>query len=540
MLVDCLPQSEQDLIKQWISAYGISSRDRNDFPHYRMAPLSHILRGWDSAKQQHLWKMFGEQFVLEREVSYQRPEDILHEQIRDSLDNAAMHKFREDLFCAAEKQYNYWSTEHGYLRRLFDITNLTENRYKGRPFELTFDDKTFQVAYDCKLMKILNRLAKHFGLEKSFEDFRIAHSQILNQKLLKGTLCISIHPFDYMTMSDNTYDWDSCMSWENDGCYRTGTVEMMNSPYMVVAYLRGNEPFRVWGNSWAGNKKWRELYVVHPHAICNIKPYPYMNEALSDIVLEWLRELAAHNLNWDVSYDPMHFDTGCLFEYHDKKTYSFSFDTYRMYNDFDTCNTNHKIIIPQQDLEFNEEEDRAWRETIDISGANICVCCGERWWPDEGHEDQVLCPSCDPGPCCSSCGYEDDEDDMYYVEGDYLCTECYYQYANRCRISDEYFYTDNMVKLYMTPVDDNVMHLDLLTYCWIHERYAVPNGVHYESAFPDLDTVHRATVDGETIYYVNMSECAEWCIEDWFELYNARAVAGYVSDYESALSEAED
>jgi hypothetical protein len=449
-----------------------------------------------------------------------------------------MHTFCEEVFDKVENIYGYWSTEHSCIRRLFDVSYLKDNRYKGKPFEVSLNGKTFKADYDCKVMKVLNHLAKHFGLEKSFEEFRIAHSQILNQKILKGTLCLSIHPFDYMTMSDNGYDWDSCMSWENDGCYRTGTVEMMNSPYMVVAYLRGNEPFRVWNWEWSGNKKWRELYVVHPHAICNIKPYPYMNETISDMVLEWLRELAANNLDWDVSYDPMVFNTGCNFAYHDNRYYNFCFDTYRMYNDFDTGSTKHKIIIPQFPARLNCRD--IWRETIDISGDNICVCCGERWWPDEGHENQVLCPSCDPGPRCSSCGYENDEDDMYYVEGDFLCSECYYDLAGRCRVTDDCFYNDNLVKLYMTPVNDNLEHLDLLHHCTVHKNYVQPNGFYHESAFPSIDSCHTTEIDGETIYYVNMDECSRWCIEDWFELYRPWLIESYVERYQEAINATSD
>ena len=42
-------------------------------------------------------------------------------------------------------------------------------------------------------------------------------------------------------MSDNDYGWDSCMGWMNEGEYRLGTVEMMNSPCIVVAYIDGEE-----------------------------------------------------------------------------------------------------------------------------------------------------------------------------------------------------------------------------------------------------------------------------------------------------------
>ena len=77
---------------------------------------------------------------------------------------------------------------------------------------------------------------------EEFEDFRIKHSRILSEKEFIGRLSLSIHPLDFMTMSDNDSDWSSCMSWRTCGSYRRGTVEMMNSPCVVVAYLSASKP----------------------------------------------------------------------------------------------------------------------------------------------------------------------------------------------------------------------------------------------------------------------------------------------------------
>ena len=103
----------------------------------------------------------------------------------------------------------------------------------------------------------IHHLSDIADMEAIFEQMRIKHSQILNKKRLKGTLCLSIHPLDYITISDNNCDWDSCMTWTGDDCpgeYRLGTLEMMNSPSVVVAYLDSKEPYhplddgRAWSN----------------------------------------------------------------------------------------------------------------------------------------------------------------------------------------------------------------------------------------------------------------------------------------------------
>lgn len=527
MLVEKLSQSDKNMITDWIAAYGISNRDRNSFYEHLMAPLSHILREW-SANKQTLWKMFGENFIVEREVSYQRPNDMLYQQMSKALhEEGPMLTFKNKLFNCVERYYSYYSPECYNVRYLFDVCNLKDNRWADRSStSIKFGDTVFDIPRGAKIMKVLHKMAKHFNLENEFEAFRIQHSQILNQKVIRGTLCLSIHPLDYMTMSDNTYGWDSCMNWEHDGCYRTGTIEMMNSPYMVVAYLRGDKPFRINDELWAGNKKWRELFIVHPHAICNIKAYPYMNKDISTMALEWLRELAICNLGWDIPYGMIEFNNHSSFEYYDEKKYDFYFATNYMYDDFDTDNTCHMIIVPQG---WNKNE--IHKETILISGRNICVCCGDKWEPYEGHEDQVLCPDCDPGPCCSSCDHqEENEDDLYYVEGNYLCSSCYEDCAGYCSINEEHYYQDNLEKVYLTAVDDDLDKMYLLNSCHVHKKYVEENGLQ-GSGFFTIDTLRSKCINEETIYYVNMSDCRSWTTEEFFGLWNPWVKENYINRY---------
>lgn len=538
-LFHLLSEEDKSLMKDWISYYGISNRERNDYPHYR-ANLEHALRDWATQKET-LWQLFGEQFIIEREVTYNRPAELLHSDLEDALNDSdsGMYRFREYLLEKLENVFNYWSEEHRAIRRLFSIESLSKNRYMDRSAQITIGDKRFDLCYNStKPLKVLNKLAKEFDLVAEYEDFRIQHSQILNQKVLKGTLCLSIHPFDFMTLSDNSYDWDSCMNWENNGCYRTGTIEMMNSPYMLVAYLKGSEPFRVNTHYWSGNKKWRELVVVHPHAITNIKGYPYKNEVLSLMVLEWVRELVGVNLGWDVSYDPQPYEVCDTFHYADGRDYSYDFETYRMYNDFGTGNTCHNIIIPQG---WQSDYDSSLiRQRIDISGANTCICCGAHWDPWEGHECAVLCTECDPGPTCDHCGgnLDEEEDNIYYVEGDTLCECCFDAYAGRCGLSEEYFYSENLVDIVLAPLDNDLREVDNLRVAQIHRDY-VDDFCYYSSWFHGLEKPRiHVTEDGETYYYVNMSECTNRALDNLFGLWSDWIRRAYVDEYVDALERA--
>ena len=194
----------------------------------------------------------------------------------------------------------YRTNEYYNLKRLVDFTELAANVYEGETCELTVDlEKPIKVQHGCKNTRVLGKIADAYKLPH-FEDFRLVHSQVLNQKKLNGIMCLSIHPLDYMTMSDNNCNWESCMNWYSHGDYRIGTIEMMNSPMVVEAYLEADHPYYPIDNrSWTwSNKRWRCLYIVHPDIITEIKQYPYHNEFLSKEVLGWLKELAQKNNNW--------------------------------------------------------------------------------------------------------------------------------------------------------------------------------------------------------------------------------------------------
>lgn len=525
-LINMLSVKDEAIISEWIKMYGVSRRDYNSFPVEEIN-LANVLRAWDTNKSEHLWHLLGKQFIIEREVSYQRPDALLDQQLDDAMNHSKMYDFRDKLYIEFENLFQYFSSEFHCLRRLFDVSTLRENHYSGASCRIIKDDLHIDVMSGAKPMKVFNKLAKYFHLENEFEAFRIEHSQILNQKTLTGTLCLSIHPFDFMTMSDNSYNWDSCMNWEHPGCYRTGTIEMMNSPYMVLAYLKGSDPYRVGSYQWEGNKKWRQLIVVHPHAITDIKGYPYHSDALSSMALDWIRELASVNLGWNVSYDPIEYNPYEYFSHKDGHTYLYDFSFTRMYNDFCTSNTNHKIIIPQG---WQTEEYE--KEYIELSGPNICVCCGEEWDPCEGNEDMVMCWDCDPGPRCSCCNELLCDDESYYVDGDCLCPVCYDEYADWCPIDEEYHYNDNLQTLYLTAVDDNVAHYETLNIINVPRNY-ISNGIpsYNRGMFNGLKEFHKANVNGEIIYYVNMKECNSYVLEECFGLWSVWNKERYIQRY---------
>ena len=305
-------------------------------------------------------------------------------------------------------------------------------------------------------MKALAKIAEAYNIE-GFEDFRICHSLIHNQRKIVGDISLSIHPLDYWTMSDNTNGWDSCMSWENYGGYRQGTVEMMNSPAVVVAYMSSKEPMRIGDLNW-NNKKWRQLFIVDKKVILGIKSYPYYNDELTMEITKWLKELAETNMGWqyfgDVYNEPMKYRSEPFYNpehTEDKFRIKFNFYSNNMYTDVG-CLDWHPMYVSKDihengNIEGSCKVNSCIQFDYNYSGDAQCVCCGSLNSAVEEYE--LCCENCQFVLKCDECGYRISEDCYYYLEGYRLCDECWDEKVRECIYCEEPDFKENMLEIFV-------------------------------------------------------------------------------------------
>ena len=257
MLFNKLSDDQKDMISNYINMYA-------DCPSgQHKASLEHILRFWDEAKSDYLWDLMGHNFILEKKINYTKNATLMTENISDVLKteglqfeleylNRILRPLRSNInwFGGARNEHEQYMINLYYaLEKLMDPVTLAANFYDGVSLKIPNpkDEKhPIPLNQGCKIARVLGKIADAYDLD-GYEDFRLAHSRVLNDKKVSGTLCLSIHPMDYMTMSDNESGWESCMNWQNNGCYRQGTVEMMNSPMVVVGYLKAKNDMYVDG-----------------------------------------------------------------------------------------------------------------------------------------------------------------------------------------------------------------------------------------------------------------------------------------------------
>ena len=384
--------------------------------HVENIDIKNYLSLWEDAKSEYLYNLMGKQFILSKKISY-----LMDDEEKMELMGKVLRKHDSFIKSLYNETFDFCS----YYYTIYNLTNafsLATNTYNYDEFSITTPTgKKIDIKKGCKTIRMIGKIANAFNVE-GFEEFRIAHSQILNQKKLEGELCLSIHPLDYITMSDNDCGWNSCMSWTDSGEYRRGTVEMMNSPMVVVAYLNSNNPYHVYGTDWS-NKKWRELFIVSKEIITGVKPYPYYNKCLEEITCNWLKELAEKNMSW--SYLEQLFTY--KHNYNMIKDHRLNFYTNAMYNDFGTREEGHIGYIGSS-APYNIEKN--------YSGKVKCLKCG-KITDDFDDESCVICEDCEAIEHCTECNSRlYDEFETYYHNGRPYCSYCF-ENLNVCELCDE-------------------------------------------------------------------------------------------------------
>lgn len=480
MLIELLSSEELAMMDTWRKWHAWSQDSNSHTSTY--APMASILHEWDLRKSEYLAKLFGGELKMTKRLHYKKSYEELQEEISDMMQEYSHYGRAERNgyeFTRAWNKYmynnrfNFNDNQENGFRRLMSDDCLISNVYDGYSFEVeTRDGKPFRINRGCKVSKALGKLANIFDLP-GWEDFRICHSQILNQKDLGGELTISIHPLDYMTMSDNTYGWESCMSWENEGGYRQGTVEMMNSRSVIIAYLSGNDGMRIGDDYW-NSKKWRQLFVVDHNIIAGVKDYPYHNEDLGLEVVKWLKELAAERLNWQYeNIIPFGFDGKKIhMDYlpDDKNDFNLDFQNGAMYNDFGCLDYHWMCFSTNIDpKEIHGSNSDSWCNTylpIHYSGASQCMICGSLT-PDLEDESCLACEECQDRVRCDCCGEIASE--VWSIDGLQLCEYCWDSRVHECLGCGEEHYDENMSPIFVIPRIDPKMEVDLREH-WLNSN----------------------------------------------------------------------
>ena len=423
--------------------------------HGKMASFEHLFRHWNANKLG-LHEMLGNKLTLSKTINYEKTET----EICEGLDEMII-AFRK-AFYQRQGKYSWMTPEEemfDYSDRLFDLITdraIAKNKYTGPTFSFISlkTGKKITINSGCKVIRTLGKLVDEFDLDhEMFERFRLKHSMALNDAYKNAELVLSIHPLDFMTMSDNNHNWESCMSWDNEGCYRQGTVEMMNSNCVVVAYIAGdNKTYKPGygkdGLNW-NSKRWRELFIITDDIITGVKGYPYWNRSIEAEVVEWIKELQEVNCGKTYNLRCEKFEAGERIPYVNTLTgeiirhFRTNFSTDLMYNDFSAGYHYGWFNV--------DDEPTKTHLYVNYSGPSECMWCGGNFYDSDGDDDSygLFCAECNGYDCrCHSCGGHGHEDDMYEVNGEMYCQYCYDDLPTCACCEGKFEYEENPVYVF--------------------------------------------------------------------------------------------
>ena len=449
---EALTAQDKEYITEYIEKWGgINS------PIKLKAPLDYILREWNKSKQT-LFNIFSEKLMLEKEIQV---EDGDNKKIREINNYLNSTNPGTDFINSVRKLFTFNGT---YFEDTYATYNLTQakqlftNRVAKEFSYRNKDGKIVKVPEGAKVMRVLQKIAKEFDLP-DFEIFRNHISRITEIRKSKIKFTLSIHPLDYMTMSDNANGWESCMNWtQGPGSYRAGTIEMMNSPMVVVAYIT-TKPYYPANTSieWT-SKSWRELIIVHPNTICSVKSYPYYNIAFDKALVNWLADLVEEKTEWRYNRKkPQENLESCsdIKAWQDKEDkdnyFLLHFETNEMYNDFG--NTDNYGIFS-----INPPDNKYHTSTINYSGLMTCMCCGENgYWSDD--TETVICEDCEPSIYCCCCDERVNINDAIEVDGEWVCEDCYND-LHRCMCCEDAHFEDDLTLMFVGHIDNQTINID--------------------------------------------------------------------------------
>ena len=425
------------------------------------AGIETILTPW-SANKGTLFRLLGNQLTYEVPVSLSKNVQTLVGEF------ANLYRFRQDSGSVdvhslkhqnefIKEYFHFMDEMHSHDELYYGLVQCVLNGIGMARNELSLENRKLVVEYKGKKvvlqtgqrpMSALSKIVHLYGIENfpNFEEFRLAHSNILTSRKIEGTLCFSIHPLDYMTMSDNDNNWSSCMSWSSNGEYRRGTLEMLNSNNVIVCYMKSKDDYEFKGGIW-NNKSWRQLICINKDIIVSGKAYPYTNDELSKAAVMALKELAKARFNWDYKYSLQPYKdmqniwtTEVINDCRNPKRSNIFFTSEFMYNDMmEDSNTTYWCVRNKPKKQ----------KILSISGKCYCLDCGEEIpWDNDDCSSSLICDKCQKEKCCVDCRtYTYGE--SIIVNGEVYCPSCYenLRYCPDCgelhRYSERYVILSN-------------------------------------------------------------------------------------------------
>lgn len=370
-----------------------------------------------------------------------------------------------------------------------------------------------------KISRIVNKICNKLGIDKdpNYNREYAKFADAINPLAIKRHTILSCHPVDYLTMSFGN-SWASCHTIDKtnkrgmpdsySGCYSSGTLSYMLDESSFVFYTVDNS---YKGNEYELQDKInRNMFHIGKDKLIQGRVYPQSSDGASSLyktIREISQKVIAECLDVPNLWKNVKGTTEC-------RRVIASYGThYEDYSNFSSCNVSY--------LKYDGTED-VNMDRINVGHDPICPKCGY----EHSFEEAIECDDCYSGGgtrYCYCCDERYDEDDMYYIDGEWYCSECstYCEYhGEREAIStDEMYYIEDY-----GWICESAFEYGDFFYCDSCENYYERNGEEVETEY-NIFCSRDCAEDSGFIEYEGT-----WYNED--DLYCCEECGTYVPDEE--------
>lgn len=180
--------------------------------------IDELMNDWLRAKYRFIEKLNGKLiYEVEEPVAFH---------LNDDSKAQRLHEFADYVYIHYNNQF--------LSAFLYDLN--VEDFYNNKT------SKDYQFPYSCvpKNTKVIKAFKYFIRDEELLKRIQYQASQIIQENCIHGKLCLSVHPLDFLSASENTHNWRSCHAL--DGEYRSGNLNYLMDSATVICYLKSAEP----------------------------------------------------------------------------------------------------------------------------------------------------------------------------------------------------------------------------------------------------------------------------------------------------------
>ena len=367
--------------------------------------------------------------------------------------------------------------------RIMEFSDEVDRIYHN--YELSkFIDANAESFFDNKVshsgdknvpkgMKLLKAFRYFEDDKNNLRRLQDAASHVIQENKIKGKLCFSVHPLDFLSSSENSYNWRTCHSL--DGDYRAGNLSYMVDRSTFMVYIKGEEECELphFGPVKWNSKKWRVLmHVSNDDEIMFAgRQYPFNSKSGLDQVLKIYNELMVGKTElypsenkygpWKKDYVDMHLSEDNLapielqskYILYDRRLVELPMVVKQGYyaQNFNDILNSHIYKYPYYTIQMRNWYDFGHRmnNPIYIGEEVLCLHCGDNII----HESNTMrCNECELKygteenynyGFCDCCGSRVDSMFLWPCEGELVCEHCLRTECFMCDDCGEYYFNEN-------------------------------------------------------------------------------------------------